>query len=100
MVFSSKEWQNGMAERSIGLARLLLLQVVNKHHTLDFVELELAFLQVARILNRRPLTARKYNEDDYFPFAPYDLTLGGAEGIETRVSTVWEGLNEDLVKVL
>ena len=88
-----------MEGRRIGLAKSVLLQVVNKHHTLDFVEFELEFLQVARILNRQPLTARKYNEDDYVPIAPYDLLLGRAKGIETRISTVWEGLNEDLVNL-
>ena len=61
-------WRNDMAERCIGLAKKVLMQVVNKHQTLNFAELEGTFLKVAKILNQRRLTARHYTEDNYVAY--------------------------------
>ena len=84
-----------MAERSIGLAKKVLVQVVNKHQTLNFAELEGTFLKVAKILNQRPLAIRNYSEDNCVPISPYDLLLGRANGLEDRVVTIWQDLGED-----
>ena len=88
-------WRNGMAERSIALAKKTLTCVVNKHQTLNYAELETAYIQVASIMNKRPLTAGVYNEEEYTPISPSDLLLGRAANIENKVITVWESPTED-----
>ena len=88
-------WRNGMAERSIALAKKTLTVVVNKYQTLNFAELEAAYLQVASIMNKRPLTARVYNEEEYAPISPSDLLLGRSSNIESRIITVWEDPTTD-----
>ena len=92
-------WRNGMAERSIGVAKTILKQVVNRHQVLNFAELETTFIKVSSIMNRRPLTARLYNEDEFVPIAPADLLLGRATSIEDKVVTVWEEPEQDITNL-
>ena len=92
-------WRNGMAERSIGIAKNLLLQVINKHQTLNVVEVETAFIQVASLMNQRPITARVYNEEEFCPISPSDLLLGRAAGLESRLKMVWENPEHDLTDI-
>ena len=51
-------WRNGLAERSIGIAKRTLVTLVNKHQTLNYAELETVYIRVASIMNQRPLTVR------------------------------------------
>ena len=88
-------WRNGMAERSIAIAKSTLTQVINKHQTLNFAEFETAMVKVAGIMNKRPLTARAYNEDEYIPISPSDLLLGKATNLENRVITSWQDKETD-----
>ena len=88
-------WRNGLAERSIGIAKNTLLTLVNKHQSLNYAELETVYIRVAAIMNRRPLTVRVYNEDDYTPILPSDLLLGRTTNLENKVVTVWTGPHPD-----
>ena len=72
-------WRNGQAERAVGLAKSTLKRQVDAYELLNFAELETALLQVAAVMNRRPLTARIYDDDTFFPVAPADLLHGRAE---------------------
>ena len=69
-------WRNGQAERAVGLAKHCLRQQVEAHELLSFTELESAVLEVAAIVNKRPLTVRLYEDDEFFPVCPADLLLG------------------------
>ena len=89
-------WRNGTAERSIGIAKNLLQQLINKHQTLNVVEAETVFIKVAAIMNQRPLTARVYNDEDFIPISPSDLLLGRSAGLETRLTTVWADQENNL----
>ena len=88
-----------MAERSIGLAKDILAKVVNKHHTLNFAELETTYIRVASIMNKRPLTARLYNEDEFVPISPSDLLLGCTTNLEDRVISMWEDPEQDMIQL-
>ena len=69
-------WRNGQAERAIGLAKHCLRRQVEAHELLTYAQLETALMEVASLINRRPLTARLYDDDSYFPVSPADLLLG------------------------
>ena len=73
-------WRNGQAERAIGLAKAALKQQVDSHELLDFCELETALLRVAEVINRRPLTARLYDDNEFYPVCPANLLLGRVHG--------------------
>ena len=92
-------WRNGLAERSIGIAKKTLLTLINKHQTLNFAELETVYIRVASIMNHRPLTVRIYNEDDYTPISPSDLLLGRTSNLEHKVVTVWTGPHPDNINL-
>ena len=98
-------WRNGQAERAIAMAKKTLKQLVESFELLDFNELESALLQVASILNRRPVTARVFSEKEFYPLSPADLLLGGTLGLH-RSSQSWSmeqemtvPLNQRLEKV-
>ena len=71
------------------------------HELLDYSELETALLRVADTVNRRPLTARFYSEDEFYPVSPSDLLLGRAAGYQgtVREGDVSSSLSERLEKV-
>ena len=58
---------------------------MEKDASLDFAELETLFLQVSKVVNSRPLTARVSEDDRWFPIAPVDLLHGRATGLEERI---------------
>ena len=45
-----------------------------------YAELETVLMEVAAVVNRRPLTIREYDDDEVFPVAPADLLLGRMSG--------------------
>ena len=73
-------WRNGQAERAIGLAKRQLKAQVDAYELLPFSQLETVLLEVAHLINQRPLTVRMYEDGEYFPVAPADLLLGRACG--------------------
>ena len=83
-------WRNGQAERAVGLAKHTLQQVVDSHELLNVFELETALLQVAAIINRRPLTARIFGQDDYHAICPADLLLGKISGYNANKPYTWQ----------
>ena len=89
-------WRNGQAERAIGLAKRSLEHVVNHFETLTFVEMEAALLKTAALLNRRPLSARIYSEDEFHPISPSDLLLGRISGYQGWASEETLGEGTDL----
>ena len=48
------------------------------------MELEAALIRVAGIVNSRPLTARMYSDDEFYPVCPADLLLGRMTGFTSR----------------
>ena len=85
-------WRNGQAERAIGMAKNCLKRQVERHELLDFVELETVLMRVGSIVNRRPLTARIYDDGEFFPVCPADLLHGRMTGFSFRES----GANEEV----
>ena len=79
-VFSPKgcSWRNGQAEVCIKLARHTLSHQLASADPLDFHSLETTFLQVAAILNRRPIAVRYSSSTDYHSISPADILFGRA----------------------
>ena len=99
-------WRNGQAERAVGLAKHTLQQVIDSHELLNVFELETALLQVAAIINRRPLTARIFGQDDFHAISPADLLLGKISGYNTQKVFTWQDqifeptrINQNLAKI-
>ena len=79
-------WRNGMAERAVGMAKASLAHQLEGHRSLDFDQLDALFLQVAHILNSRPIGVRVLSEEVFHPITPNDLLLGRA----ARSREAWE----------
>ena len=79
-------WRVGQAERAVALAKHTLQHLVNKHVTLDFVELESTLMHVAELINQRPLAVRQYNDLEYHPVSPSDLLLGRIYGYRPGIA--------------
>ena len=69
-------------------------------------ELETALMQVAAIINRRPLTARIFGQDDFHAISPADLLLGKISGYNTQKVFTWQDqifeptrINQNLAKI-
>ena len=79
-VFSPKacSWRNGQAEVCIRLARHTLAHQLSSTASLDFHSLETTFLEVAAILNRRPIAVRYASADDWHAICASDILLGRA----------------------
>ena len=73
-------WRNGQAERAIGLAKKTLEHQLGSHLSLDFAQLDSLFAKVSSIMNSRPLGARSFTEENFYPVCPRDLLLGRAAG--------------------
>ena len=69
-------WRNGVAERTIGMAKQSLQNRLDNSFTMDFVQLEVAFAKVAEILNNRPIGIKSWTEEDFFAICPADLLHG------------------------
>ena len=50
-------------------------------------------------MNKLPITARKFNEDEFVPISPSDLLLGRAAEIEERLWTGLEGADESQLNI-
>ena len=87
------------------MAKSLLVRTIDKHETLNFTELETALLQIAAIINHRPLSARVFTEDEYLAICPSDLLLGRIAGYTRGVAGFDDGeieptsLHENLRKI-
>ena len=77
-------WRNGLAERVIGLAKKVLLEKVTSWQLLDHQQMETLLIQIASILNDRPLSARSFGEEDFHAITPNDLLLGRKPGRRNR----------------
>ena len=75
-------WRNGQAERAIGLAKGHLKNAIEGYELLSFAALETVLLEVASLINKRPLTVRVYEDGEYFPVAQADLLLGRMSGYQ------------------
>ena len=73
-------WRNGQTERCVALAKHTLSHVLEAHTLLSFAELEAALINVADVINKRPLAVRDFGEADFHPVSPSDLLLGRAHG--------------------
>ena len=73
---ASTPWRNGLAERSVGLAKKILQQNLKAGELLEHTQLDTMLLQVASILNDRPLSARVFDDGEYMAITPNDLLLG------------------------
>ena len=63
-------------------------------------------MQVAAIINRRPLTARIFGQDDFHAITPADLLLGKISGYNTKKTFTWQDqifeptkINQKLTKI-
>ena len=88
-VFSPKacSWRNGQAEVCIRLARHTLSHQLSStsDDPLDVHSLETIFLEVAAILNRRPIAVRYSSSTDYHAICPSDILLGRAHWLRPDV---------------
>ena len=65
-------------------AKHTLKHVVDGYELLTFVELEAAMMKAAEVLNQRPISARVYAEDDFYPVCPGDMLLGRINGYSSK----------------
>ena len=79
-------WRNGQAERSIAIAKRILVRVVGKEAVLNYAELETLFVRVGALMNSRPLSARINSDGYWLPICPRDLLHGRATGLEDRLT--------------
>ena len=79
-IFAPKacSWRNGQAEVCIRLARHTLSHLLASADPLDFHSLDATFLEVAAIMNRRPIAVRYASADDWHAISPSDVLLGRA----------------------
>ena len=96
-VFSPKgcSWRAGQAEVCIRLARHTLAHQLKKTEPMDFNSLETLFLEVAGIINLRPIAVRLTSSDDFLSITPSDILLGRASRQRPDASTL-APLPEDL----
>ena len=91
-VFSPKacSWRNGQAEVCIRLARHTLSHQLSSTATdpLDFHSLETTLLEVASIMNRRPIALRYASATDYHAICPSDILLGRAHWLRPDLAAL------------
>ena len=73
------------------MAKKTLGHVLSAYQLLTYTELETSLLQVAAILNQRPITARMYDEDEFDPVVPRDLLLGRPSCYTNDLAVHWDG---------
>ena len=76
-------WRNGSCERGIRAAKHSLQNILQTGCRLDFHQLDCTFHQIAAILNTRPLSVRRANEDRFYSICPADVLLGRAAQAQT-----------------
>jgi len=90
--FSPKacSWRNGQAEVCIRLARHTLSHLLSSASTepMDVHSLDATFLEVAAILNRRPIAVRYSSSTDFHAISPADILLGRAHWLRPDVSSL------------
>ena len=80
-------WRNGLSERAIGLVKSSLKHMEKNIQDLNVLQLETLLLKISMIINRRPIAARVFSEDDYHAITPADLLLGRATSLgETKAN--------------
>ena len=84
-------WRNGQAERVIALAKHTLKHTLDSFTLLNFTELETCLMKVASILNKRPLAAKDFRDDNFHPVSPADLLLGRIHGYRPSAPTEFTG---------
>ena len=91
-VFSPKacSWRNGQAEVCIRLARHTLSHLLSSTSTepMDVHSLGATFLEVAAILNRRPIAVRYASATDYHSISPSDILLGRAHWLRPDLAAL------------
>ena len=83
------QWRNGAAECAVAQAKAVLSKMVSQHELLTYVELETALLQVASLLNLRPVSARVFEDGEFHAICPADLLLGKISGYDNKMKENW-----------
>uniref|UniRef100_A0A1I7T407 Integrase catalytic domain-containing protein n=1 Tax=Caenorhabditis tropicalis TaxID=1561998 RepID=A0A1I7T407_9PELO len=83
-------WQGGVYERLVGLVKTLILKVLQKERR-PFLEMETLVIEAEGIINSRPITPNKKNEDDAPAIRPIDfINPGVCLALPEKLDTVYD----------